>query len=183
MRRVAMVGNAGSGKTTLGRALAQRLGVTYTELDSIYHQPGWRPLEREEFRARVSDLVAADGWVVDGNYTAVRDLVWGRADTVVWFDLPRRTVMRAVIGRTLRRLVAGTELWNGNRESWRNLVRIDPRESIILWAWSQHRTYRTRYAELSQAPEWAHLRFVRLTSRPEPDRLLEALGEGITDGG
>lgn len=181
MRRVSIVGNAGSGKSMLGRALASGLSVPYTELDSIFHQPGWQPLDREEFRARVAELVRADGWVMDGNYTAVRDLVWGRADTVIWLDLPRRTVMRGVFGRTLRRMLTREELWNGNRESLRNLFRRDPADSIIRWAWTQHHVYRNRYAELSRAPEWAHIRFVRVASRREARRLVEALGEGAAD--
>lgn len=181
MRRVSIVGNSGSGKSTLGRALASGLGVPYTELDSIFHQPGWQPLDRE-FRTRVAELVSADGWVVDGNYTAVRDLVWGRADTVIWLDLPRRTVMRGVVGRTRRRMLTREELWNGNRESLRNLFRRDPAESIIRWAWTQHHAYRTRYAALAEGPEWAHIRFVRVTSRREAGRLVDALGEGVTDG-
>jgi len=45
-----------------------------------------------------------------------RDVVWTRADIVVWFDLPRRTVMRQVVTRTLRRAITRAELWNGNRE-------------------------------------------------------------------
>ena len=95
------MGNSGSGKSTLARVLAQRLSVTYVELDAIHHQPGWRPLPTADFRARVDALTAADRWVVDGNYSAVRDLVWERADTVVWLDPPRRTVMRQVIWRSL----------------------------------------------------------------------------------
>ena len=42
--------------------------------------------------------VTGERWVIDGNYTSqVKDLVWARADTVVWLDLPRRTVMRRII--------------------------------------------------------------------------------------
>ena len=89
VQRVSVVGNSGSGKSTLGAALAARLGVPYVELDSIFHQPGWAELPRDEFRERVGALADGDAWVIDGNYTAVRDLVWARADTVVWIDLPR----------------------------------------------------------------------------------------------
>jgi adenylate kinase family enzyme len=92
VRRVSVVGNSGSGKTRLGRMLAERLGVPFVELDAIFHQAGWQPLPPEEFRARVEAAAAGDGWVIDGNYSTVRDLVWARADTVVWFDLPRLTV-------------------------------------------------------------------------------------------
>ena len=103
MRRVSIVGSPGSGKTTVSRHLADRLGVAHVELDSIFHQAGWTELAPDEFRRRVGAVVSADGWVVDGNYTTVQDLDWARADTVVWLDLPRRLVMRRVVVRTLRR--------------------------------------------------------------------------------
>jgi hypothetical protein len=129
MRRVSMVGISGSGKTTLGRRLAESLGVPFIELDSIFHLPEWRDLPRDEFRSQVAELVAAEGWVVDGNYSAVRDLVWERADTVVWINLSRAVVMRRVLARTLRRVVTREELWNGNREPLSNLYKWDPMET------------------------------------------------------
>jgi cytidylate kinase len=46
--RVVVVGNSGSGKTTFALRLAQALDLTHVELDSIYHQPGWTPLDAEE---------------------------------------------------------------------------------------------------------------------------------------
>jgi adenylate kinase family enzyme len=167
-----VVGNSGSGKTTLGRALAGRLGVPFLELDSIYHQAGWQPLEREAFRARVGAVVEDAGWVVDGNYSAVRDLIWDRADTVVWFDLPRRTVIRQIVTRTLRRGLIRTELWNGNREQLTSLFRTAPEESIIRWSWTQHEKYRRRYAQAALDPDHAHLTFVRIASRADARRLL-----------
>jgi adenylate kinase family enzyme len=176
MRRVSVVGNAGSGKSTLGRALAARLGVPHVELDGIYHQPGWTPLAEEELVRRVGEAAAGDGWVIDGNYTAVRPLIWARADTVVWLDLPRRTVMRRIIWRTVRRVISRAELWNGNKEPWQNLVRRDPEASVIAWAWHKHAVYRERYAAAARDPAWAHLRFVRVTSRRDVRALLGSAG-------
>lgn len=168
-----MVGNSGSGKSWLARRLAERLGVPYLELDSIHHQADWVPLPADQLRAAVGRFTSGPGWVVDGNYTAVReDVVWPRADTVVWLDLPRRAVMRQVTRRTLARVVTRRELWNGNRESWRNLVRLDPDESILLWAWTRHRQYQQRYRTAERDPHWSHLRFVRLGSRREVTNFL-----------
>ena len=177
MRRVSVVGNAGSGKSTLGRALAARLGVPHVELDGIYHQPGWTPLAEEELVRRVGEAAAGDGWVIDGNYTAVRPLIWARADTVVWLDPPRRTVMRRIIWRTVRRVISRAELWNGNKEPWQNLVRRDPEASVIAWAWHKHAVYRERYAAAARDPAWAHLRFVRVTSRRDVRALLGSAGQ------
>ncbi|MEZ5164996.1 MAG: hypothetical protein R2695_00385 [Acidimicrobiales bacterium] len=110
--------------------------------------------------------------MIDGNYRAavVEGPVWRRADTVVWLDLARRIVMRRIIGRTLRRVVRREELWNGNREPWRNLWAWDPNRSVIRWAWTQHDKYATRFAGSSD-PALAHLSFVRLRSPAAGGRL------------
>lgn len=172
MERVSVVGNAGSGKTTLGRRLAAQLAVPFVELDAIFHQPGWQELPLEEFRQAVGEIVATEAWVIDGNYSAVRDLVWARAGTVVWIDLPRATVMRQVISRTLRRALRRQELWNGNREPLGNLYRWDPTKNIIRWAWTRHRVYADRFADAQRDPANAHLSFVRLRSSREIDSFL-----------
>ncbi|GII58379.1 hypothetical protein Pth03_67680 [Planotetraspora thailandica] len=172
MRRVSVVGNSGSGKTTLARRLAVRLGAPHLELDAVYHQPEWKPLADGEFRRRVAEVIAQDTWVVDGNYTAVRDLVWARADTVVWLDPPRAVVMWQVVTRTVRRVAMRAELWNGNRERWRNLTTLDPHESVVMWAWTNHRRYRERYERAAASSEHPHLRFVRVRSRGDARRLL-----------
>lgn len=166
MQRVLVVGNSGSGKTTMARHLAARLGGPHLELDSVFHQPGWTELPEVEFRARVAEFVAGDTWVVDGNYSAVADLVVARADTVVWMDLPRSVVMRQLIRRTASRGFRRTELWNGNRETLSNFFRLDPERSIVRWAWTQHDVCRTRYEEALSSGAWDHLEVVRLTTPP-----------------
>jgi len=172
MQRISVVGNSGSGKTTAARELAALLDVPHIELDAIFHQPGWAELPEPEFRRRVAEVAGGPSWVIDGNYNAVRDIVWQRADTVVWLDLPRRRVMRQVVRRTLGRLLLRRELWNGNREPWANLFRLDPQRSIIAWAWTQHDTYKERYAAAMRDPTNAHLRFIRVRTDAELDSLL-----------
>lgn len=175
MMRISVVGNSGSGKSTLARAIAARLGVPYVELDAIHHQRNWQPIPTDEFRTRVDAATASSRWVVDGNYSAVRDLVWARADTVVVLDLPRHKAMRQVISRTVRRVAFRAELWNGNRERWRNLFTKDPNESVILWAWHRHSVYRDRYLAMANDPLWRHLTFVRIQSRKDIRRLLNSI--------
>ncbi|MET7419550.1 shikimate kinase [Dactylosporangium sp. NPDC005555] len=170
MRRVSVVGNSGSGKSTLGRALAARLGVPFVELDAIHHLADWEPIEATEFRRTVGELADGDGWVIDGNYSAVRDLIWARADTVVWFDLPRRTVIRQLLWRTIRRGVTREPLWNGNHETLGSLFRLDPQKSLLRWAWTRHRVYHERYTTASA--ERGDLTFIRITSRQDAARLL-----------
>jgi adenylate kinase family enzyme len=176
VRRISVVGNSGSGKTTLAAAIAGALRIPHLELDSVFHQPGWQPLETELFRARVSEFIAADAWVVDGNYSAVRDLVWQRADTVVWMDISRLAVMRQLIPRTLRRMITREELWNGNTEPFRDLFSLDPERSLLVWAWRNHDKYARRFRAAQQDPGYQHLRFVRVPSRAAGGRLVAELG-------
>jgi adenylate kinase family enzyme len=182
VQRVSVVGNSGSGKTTLGAALGRAMGVPHLELDSVFHQPNWEPLDRDEFRRRVSEFVAADRWVIDGNYSSVRDLIWARADTVVWLDLPRRRVMRQLLWRTIRRGALRMELWNGNREQLASLFKADPQESIVAWAWTRHHVYRERYLAASRDPANAHLTFVRLRSPRDTAALLRRAREQTLRG-
>ena len=170
--RISMVGTSGSGKSTVGRAAAERLGVPFLELDSLRHQANWVELPDDEFRARTAAFLdaAGDGWVVDGNYSVLRDLVHARATDVVWLDLPKWRVMYQVTTRTLGRMVLRRELWNGNRERLPNLFKRDPMENIILWAWKTHAGRRERY--LAQVDE----RWTVLRSRRDIRRWLATLG-------
>jgi adenylate kinase family enzyme len=81
MQRISVVGNSGSGKTTAARELAALLDIPHVELDAIFHLPDWQELPTADFRDRVARIAQEPTWVIDGNYTAVRDLVWTRADT------------------------------------------------------------------------------------------------------
>jgi adenylate kinase family enzyme len=174
VQRVSVVGTSGSGKTTVGAALAARLGADFLELDSVFHQPGWVPLPREEFRRRVAAAVAGQRWVIDGSYSSqVRDLVWARADTVVWLDLPRRTIMRRIIWRSFRRALVRKELWNGNRERWRNFFSLDKEESVIAWAWQTHAATRAKLEAAMADQGNSHLRFVRLKNPGAVRRFLQ----------
>jgi adenylate kinase family enzyme len=172
VRRVSVGGTSGSGKSTLARELADILKVPHLELDNVFHQRGWVPLPKWEFRERVAEFTARSGWITDGNYSSVRDLIWERADTVAWLDLPRHLVMRRLLWRTLRRMATRQELWNGNRESVRNLLSLDPEKSIMVWAWTTHAANRATYLAATQDPANAHLTFIRLTSPRAVKRFL-----------
>lgn len=176
MRRVSVVGTSGAGKTTVGTEIARRLGVPHIELDALYHRPDWQPTPREEIRETVGALIDSDGWVVDGNYRSlVQDMVWEAADTVVWIDPPRPVVMMRVVRRTLARGLLRRELWNGNRESLRSLLRADPEENIVLWAWKTYEPNRERYRlSMSDADRWG-VDFIRLRTRRETRGWLESI--------
>jgi adenylate kinase family enzyme len=179
VRRVVIVGNSGSGKTTLADDVAHRLGVPHVELDALHHQAGWTPTPPDQLREAVrAALDAADasaaGWVVCGNYAAVRSTIWARADTIVWLDLPRRVVMRRVVARSFGRVARREELWNGNRESARMLLALhDPERSVIRWTWDGVAGYRERYVPMMASTTWSDLRWYRLRSSHDVAQWLE----------
>jgi len=142
MDRVLVAGISGAGKTTFARSLSARLGLPRYELDALHHGPGW--VKRPEFEADVAAFSTGPRWVTEDQYGRfLGDLLWDRADTVIWLDLPRRTVMWRVIRRSVARALTQRELWNGNRENWRDW--IDP-EHPIRWAWSGHAAKREAVA-------------------------------------
>lgn len=160
-QRISVVGTSGSGKTTLARHIAQRLAIPHVELDALHHEPNWTQAPTYVFRQRVERSLSGDNWVVDGNYSKVRDIVWSRADTVVWLDYPLPVTMGRVVRRTFRRVVTQEDLWNGNRETWQMMF---SRDSIILWALTTYRKNREQYPILFKQPEYAHLKVVHLHS-------------------
>lgn len=160
-RRISLVGTSGSGKTTLARQISQHLAIPHVELDALHHEPNWQEAPIHVFRKRVERSLSSDSWVVDGNYSQVRDMVWSRADTVVWLDYTLSVIMTRLLQRTIRRVVTQEELWSGNRETWRQTF---SRDSILLWTLQTYRQNRQKYPVLFAQPEYAHLKIVHLRS-------------------
>jgi hypothetical protein len=142
-RRIALYGPSGSGKTTLSASLAEKLGLPLVQLDAVFHaHPNWVDLSVEEFRAQVSAFLAEhpQEWLIEGNYSFVRDLILPRADTAIWLDLPFTTVYRRLAWRTIWRSVTHGELYNGNKETMRQTFLSG--DSMLIWgikSWKAHR--------------------------------------------
>jgi adenylate kinase family enzyme len=162
VRRIGVVGTTGSGKTTLARQLAARLGYPHVELDALHWESNWIEAPLEVFRERTARALGGETWVVDGNYSKVRDIVWSRADTIVWLDYLLPVIMWRLVWRTARRVITQEELWNENRE--RLSTQLFSRDSIFWWALTTYRRRRREYPVLFKQPEYAHLKVVHLRS-------------------
>jgi adenylate kinase family enzyme len=97
------MGCSGSGKSTFGRNLANTLDLPFVSMDRIYWQPGWREPVIAEFTTWMTLEAEKPAWVIDGNYTThgAGALRRERADTVIWFDLPRWVCMVGVVRRSI----------------------------------------------------------------------------------
>jgi adenylate kinase family enzyme len=180
-RRIVVIGTSGSGKTTLARALAKKLGVKHVELDELHWLPNWKEVGDEIMRERVIEALSGDhGWTVDGNYKQVRDLVWSKAEMLIWLDYSFAVVFGRALRRTLRRIIMREKLWHGNRENWR--MTFFSKDSILLWVIQTHSKRAREYPVLLARPECAHLRIVRFKHPREADRWLRNVSAASADG-
>lgn len=160
--RIIVVGSTAAGKTTMAAALAKRFGLRHIELDALHWEANWTQAPTDVLRERVNTAVSTDGWVVDGNYSTVRDIVWPRADTLVWLDYPLPLILVRLTRRTFARVASREALWNGNRE--RLYTQLFTRESLYLWVLRTYRVRRHQFAQLITEPAHAHLTVVHLRS-------------------
>lgn len=167
MQRVVIVGTTGAGKTTLGRALAGKLGAILIELDALYWLPEWTPAPN--FAEQVEAALEAKRWVVDGNYREVQPHVFAYADTLIWLDYSFGTKFWQLVKRTCRRAFTREALWNGNTETLRKAFLS--RESIFIFFFRTHWRQRRRYERLlPKLP--GHLTVYRLYDPAEAGCLL-----------
>ncbi len=174
--RIHVIGTTGSGKSTLAARLAGQLSCPHIELDALFWGPDWTPVPRDTFIARVDEALAAEAWVIDGNYHgALGTRIWTQAETVVWLDYALPVTVWRLFRRTIRRSALQEELWgSGNRESWRKSFLS--RDSILLYALQTHKRRRTQYAALIADPAYAHLTVIRLPSPAAAEAWLGEVG-------
>lgn len=174
MRRVLIAGSSGAGKSRLARTLAARLDLPYVELDSLFHGPHWKP--RAQFLSDVRRVAGAERWVSEWQYAPARPVLIARADTLIWLDYRRFTVMHRVLRRSFVRAAFRRPTFNGNVETFRSW--LDP-EHPIRWSWSGH----ARFAErvMTDYRPRPGLALVRLRSPRELRRWLDQLGQSAND--
>ena len=147
MRRIAVIGCSGGGKSTLVRALAARLGLPVIHLDVLYWEPGWVEGDYAAFRRRLAEAVSAEQWIADGNFPDSGDLHFARAETVVWVDQPRllclwRVIWRVVVTGGGRR----PDLPEGCRETF------DPWLWGYVWNWNRETRPKVEASLADHAP-------------------------------
>ncbi|MFZ3495536.1 adenylate kinase [Streptomyces sp. 5.8] len=171
MQRVLVVGISGAGKSTLARELGRLLALPSHEMDELHFSgPGWAV--SPSYVTDLARIAEGDRWILDSHGPeAAREVLWRRADTVVWLDQPRRTVMRRVLVRSLRRSLLRERLFGGNRERWREWLLAD---HPARWAWSQYGARRAEIGALAGDARFAPLRVVRLRSSKAAEAWLRA---------
>jgi len=173
LKRVVVIGTSCSGKTTLARNLAQKLRLPHIELDSIFWKPNWTHTPKEEFRNLVSEAIAPENWVLDGNYSAVRDILWTRATTLIWLNYPFYVIAWRALSRTLRNIFYRKVIWAGNKETFRQAFLS--KDSILWWVLKTYRRRRREYPLLFNDPAYRHLQIIVVTTPAEAGRFLQSI--------
>jgi len=174
-KRVVVVGVTSSGKSTLAEKLARRFGLNYVELDALSWEPNWHAAPLVVFRARVENATQAKKWIVAGNYHVVRDLIWPRAEAIIWLDYPLRTMLGQLTRRTFTRWWTQELLWGTNRESLWNHFKLWSNESLYNWLFQTYWRRKREYPVLFSQPEHQHLKVIRFAHPGETTRWLEHL--------
>ncbi len=157
--RMVIVGTSGSGKTTLAAQVAAKLAIPHVEIDALHWGPNWTETPKDELQAKLFAATAGPSWVVDGNYSKTRPVLWPRANTIVWLDYTLPVLLRRILRRTVGRVFLRQELWSGNREGFRQA--FFSRDSIIYWVLTTYKRRRVEYPILFAQPENAHLTLIR----------------------
>lgn len=175
MRRIAVMGSPGSGKTRFAVRLGDMTGVPVVHLDRLNWRPGWREAPMEVYRSAHDAAVARDRWIIDGDYSRHFGERLRRADTIVLFALPTRLTLFRIAKRVL--LLRGEvrpDMPEGCPERW------DWAFMHWVWRWRRHRLPAIRAAIGAQG---ADARLVEVHSKGDGETALAWLAKAVAGDG
>src|SRR5215207_3704976 len=174
-QRVVVVGVTSSGKSTLAENLAKLFDLHYIELDALNWEPNWQNAPLEVFRSRVETAIQAEKWIVAGNYHVARDLIWPKAEAILWLDYPLLIVLGQLTHRTFKRWWTQELLWDTNRERLWTHFKLWSNDSLYHWLFKTYWRRKREYPLLFSQPEHQHLKLIRFTHPNETKAWLETL--------
>ena len=171
MERVVVIGSSCSGKSTFSQKLANKMALEYIELYQLHWLPNWQERADDEFRGLVKQATASDTWVLDGNYSVVRDIVWPRATRIIWLNHSFRVVLYRSFTRSIVRAVTKIKLFAGNVETFKQT--FFSRDSIILWVLQTYHQKRKRYNKLLPQLKFQGIEIIELNNQKQVQQYLK----------
>ncbi|HIE83171.1 MAG TPA: hypothetical protein EYQ00_04655 [Dehalococcoidia bacterium] len=175
-RRIYVVGNTCSGKSTVGRKVASKTDIPFVELDEINFLPNWFGLNEHNprlFQAKIIEATKSNSWVIAGSYEDhIRVTVWKDINLIIWLDLPIATILGRLVRRSWKRWRTHELLWGTNYENFFKHLKIWSNDSLLFWAVTQHANKRKRM--LAIVTNNSELEIVRLRSSKEIDSFLRS---------
>jgi adenylate kinase family enzyme len=157
MKRVAVFGNAGGGKSTLARRLSELTNLPLYPLDALQFRAGGGKVPDDEYLKAHAELLRRETWIIDGYGS--RASAWERfaaADTLVYVDLPVLTHCWWVTKRLVKGLVVNPEGWPERSPMWSSTLS----SYRVIPLCHRHLTprYRQLVAEAATSKRVHHLR-------------------------
>lgn len=165
MKRILVIGSGGAGKSTFAKQLGEKTGIEVVHLDKIHWKPGWVEPAKDEWFKIVSNVVAKDSWIIDGNFGGTMETRIERSDTVIFLELPRAVCVWRVVKRFL---------------AYRNNTRPDMAEGceekldlkFLKWIWDYPTRTKPKVEALLEKFQNAKT-VIRLQSKKEVERFLQ----------
>ena len=167
MDRILIIGSCGAGKSTMARKLATKTQLPIIHLDQHYWKPGWTEPEVEEWEKKVSQLIQAEQWIMDGNYSGTFHLRMPRADTIIFLDFSRWRCLWQILLRWWKYLGTTRPDLAENCPEHLSL-------SFLHYVFVFPITHRPRILTWLKKVENSH-RIIRLANRKEVNNFLENL--------
>jgi adenylate kinase family enzyme len=161
-KKIAIIGSTASGKSTLANKLSKLYDLPHIELDQILFENRKRKTD-DEFRDAVRLVVKEPEWICDGVFYNLADIIWPKADIVIWLDLPLKTAYKQVLSRSLGRIIKAQSKPGGQRETLKTAF---GRNGIVTKTPHIHRKVTANYEELVKQYVSSD-NLVRLKSRKE----------------
>lgn len=168
-KRIVIIGTSCSGKSTLAKNISNKLGIKHYELDNYFWKENWTESTNEEFTKKVMDIIAEKNWVICGNYSKVRELIWSRATDIIWLDYSFYLVLFRSIKRSFIRSLTKEKVCNGNIETFKQS--FFSKESIILWVINTYKRRKNQYSVLLK--DFRDKKVFRFKNNFEANRYLE----------
>lgn len=163
-----IIGSPGAGKTTLAKQLGEHLNLQAIEMDYYHFTHNWVEVSDETFFNSIDLLTQQSGWIADGNYGILRNMLWKRAEVLIWLRFPFFFTFRRLFVRSMDRVFSQKPLWHGNKESFYNT--FFTKNSIFYWFFKTYRQRNRQYEQLLKSSEYSHLRVMVITN---PNNVLE----------
>lgn len=148
--KIFVTGNAGSGKSTMGREIARQRGLDYYSLDKIVWQSGWKKTPAAEQKVQIAELLQKDGWVIDG----VDYDILVAADHVIFLDIPRRVCLWRALMRNRRYLFKSRPELPENCPE----ILIIPQLIKIIWRFPKRVRPKILYEKSRRPAAFTHLK-------------------------
>lgn len=150
-KKIAIIGCAGSGKTTLAFQLKEKFNLPIYHLDQYHWKPGWERTEEEIFNKIHTELCKQAEWIIEGSYYRHFYERACYADVIIFLDVPRYKCIWYVLKRSV---INWGKIIPGNPKDCKQELLSFKFLEFLYWVWTFNKRYRA--AIMHELKEFHH---------------------------